>query len=415
MDKYRKATHEDLPAVLNLIEDGFSVQGDEYSNTEGKEHRLLFSHLYSRPEWSPDWLYLIERDNQIVAAAGCFPQVLNFEGVTIPVWAVSPVVTDTKYRGQRLARKCLENMLADLRKAGIPAVFLWGLPSYYPQLDFVPILPRYKTKINLKQFKDIPEQIQGKLRLSSFFDMEAVANIYKSYDSKLWLQPQRDLKWWQQRWTEMDIEFADIKEVPFPHKEQFLIWENSSGRIAGYLHFKVDSQQKITITESLPTSLNEAIFLLRSFISKYLKPDQTLYIQGTPEHPLNMAAYKLGGINLNPAPLAGMVKVIDWNKFFFSLAPLLEKRLTRICETDWQRSIGDAVHFIYQKQIGLKIKVEENAVLTDKKYNGLLTRLILGLYNNLDLELADLNREDQFFQIPFPQKYPFIWDANYLY
>ena len=309
MIQFRKATNKDLDQLLDLVEMGFSVQHDSFSAKEGQEHRVLFSYLYISNPTNLERVFLAEEHGVLKAAVGVIPQQLFFEGVKIPIWAISPVVTHPDYRNQGIASKCLEEVLADLREQKVPAVFLWGLPDYYPQFGFVPLLPRYKTKLTLAQLRTV-KSVPGVLRIFQPDDLNAVARLYNQGNDFFWLQPERELAWWRLRINEMDIEMGEIKEVPFSKKENFLVWENQLNEVCGYLYFDLfPKQAKIEIKEGTAIDNEVALGMLQSFCNQYLKPNWQLWVRGTPEHYLNLAAYRLGGTHLNPAPLAGMIKI----------------------------------------------------------------------------------------------------------
>lgn len=414
MINFRKATQNDLEELLNLIEVGFTWQDNGANKIIGNEHRVLFSYLFSSPSWEYEHCYLAEQSGKILAAVGVFPRVLAFEEIHIPIWAISPVVTHPDFRGQGIARDCLYHVFEDLKKVGISAVFLWGLPDYYPKLGFVPILPRYKTKINLAQIKKNEAATAGKLRECTLQDLKAVSEIYNQGNNEFWLQPLRNLEWWQERYAEIGMDQAILREVPFPKKENFLVWENSLGKLAGYLNFTTEfNQKKVIINEALTTDLSSAMLMLQSFIA-LLQPENTLFILGTPNHPLNIAAYRFGGIHLNPAPLAGMIRVNDWPNLIKTLNPLFKKRvLGWISDQELtDLFLGDQQSFNLKWQTGVGFQYD--VTNADTKQTQLLTKLLFGLYDQYDMQSIPRNIIETRTVI-FPPKYPFIWDANYLY
>ena len=430
MIRFRKSTLNDREALLDLIEEGFSFEGEQVDPAEGAEHRTLFSHLYSRPSWNPDWVQIAEDEGVIVAAAGYFPQTLSFEEVTIPVGAISPVVTLPAYRSQGLARKCLNQVMNNLAEQGVPLVFLWGLPFYYPKLGFVPVLPRYKTKILPTQSVLVPREsahgTSGQLRECRYEDLHKIAELYQQNQCRYWLQPIRNMEWWQERYHEIGSDNAFIKEVPFPKKENLLVWENTSGEITGYLNYSWEylnyifqpTNQKVVINESAAKDIHCATVMIEDFL-KLLKPHQTLYIRGTPEHTVNTALYRLGGTHINPAPLAGMFKVTDWSSFFKHLSPLLCRRVSGLQRAD--RNEGRYYWTIDDLSIELIIKnrfvntfVTKATTVPKVDHNLILTRLIFGQYHHSELDFLE-KEQAEILQVLFPPKYPFIWDANYLY
>ncbi|MCL6589706.1 MAG: GNAT family N-acetyltransferase [Firmicutes bacterium] len=451
MITYRKAESNDLDQILTLIRLGFSFQHNSTPDLQnGWEHYVLFRHLYSQPDHNLNWIYLAEQKGNLAAVVGAFPHQLSFEGNLIPVWAVSPVVSHPDYRGQGIAGKSLRWALHDLKSQGIPAVFLWGLPDYYPRFGFVPLLPRYKTKVTKKQLRQRSSKVNGYFRQIQPTDWEAVSALYNQGTLKFWLQPERTLDWWKRRTAENGLELAEIKEVPFPDIKHFLIWEKSGGKnsgksnknfekagpsaqaISGYLYFQEKQpQSKIYIDESAASDLETAMEMAITFINDYLAPEQTLYINGTPEHLLNIAAYRLGGTHINPAPLAGMIKVIDWPRFLKLFSPVLEKRLHGDLTSGCSARITNGSEgnesflfksnpyqiYLFRESTGEKIEFTLTAdrTLAGNKHDaGPLVKLFFGLYETEDL-IALNQSPSQLLNILFPKKYPFIWDKNYLY
>lgn len=419
MISYRKADWSDLEALLNLIEEGFSWQGTTYNPEEGKNHRILFSYLYSQKHWDPKWLYLAEEKGVYMATVGVFPQMFSFEEIDIPIWAISPVVTLPRFRGKGIAAECLNRAFTDLKSKGISANFLWGLPDYYPKLGFVPILPRYKTRLDPKGLIKKLSKITGSFRPFKIEDIEPVAALYNLDSQDLWMKPRRNLSWWRERFSEMNIEFAEIKEVPFPKKENFQVWENTQGGISGYLYFIEELEKKrMIITEATAENYQAALEMAQTFTKDFLKSEQTLLIRGTPAHPLNAAAYRLGGTHLNPAPLAGMIKVLDWPKFLSDLIPLFASRLRSINfspkEGEYCLNIdGVSLEINLKDDVQLDLNVRLNNPAGDQNIER-LTRLVFGIYNPFDLQDFSI-KEKKIVKILFPLRSPFIWDANYLY
>lgn len=426
MFNYRQATDNDLEKLLSLIGAGFSVQSDSHNSRssarieEGQEHRVLFSYLYSVDRSSLGRVHLAEDGGELIAAVGFFPQHLFFENIKIPVWAISPVVTHPDYRGLGAAGNCLTIALENLKQQGIPAVFLWGLPKYYPRFGFVPLLPRYKTKLSKEQVKDVVVEgssIKGRgLRNATIADVTLISDLYNQGNSKYWLQPERSLSWWRVRLAEMGIEAAEMKEVPFPKARNLLVWENGPGNLAGYFYYEsIPGPKRLVISEGTAIDPESALAMIQSFANEYLNPDWTLYIRGTPEHLLNATLYRLGGTHLNPAPLAGMIKIINWSGFFDCLKPFINNRLKNwntpfelpdLTTSDtiirWRWDPNTGIQFEFDKPGQPEIPFINEAGLT---------RLLFGFYDPMDEFLW----QNSLLQMLFPRKYPFIWDANYLY
>jgi predicted N-acetyltransferase YhbS len=414
--RYRQATKDDIEPLLDLIERGFSVESDSVVDREkGREHRVLFSYLYTRRDWDPAWVYLAEVSGRLGAVVGFFPHRLFFDGIAVPVWAVSPVVTDADFRGKGYAGTCLLRGLSEIKNQGIPAVFLWGLPRYYPRFGFVPVLPRYKTKI-------LPGKViekvafHGSFRFARYEDLPGIAALYNRGNADGWLQPERDMDWWRERFSEIDIKDALLKEVPFPKKENFLVWENNNGEIKGYLNF-LESDQKVVINESAAAESEDAIEMVALFASK-LASEKTLYIRGTPQHKLNAAAYRLGGAHLNPAPLAGMVKILDWPGFLSFLLPRFNERTRSLANIKDGDCLGleylnQELHWVWRNSIGWEMKDDEG-ILNSSEFERFFTKMILGFYDTFDLSRIR-TRDISIINSIFPKKYPFIWDNNYLY
>jgi GNAT superfamily N-acetyltransferase len=414
MIRCRWAGQADRAELLDLITDGFAVGPDGGTDeTRGREHRILFSYLYSRPAWRPDWVMVGEVKRRLAAAVGFFPQQLHCGAATLPVWAVSPVVVHPDRQRKGYGGDCLRQALAMLRAQGIPAVFLWGIPAFYPKFGFVPLLPRYKTKLARDRFRKPAHLSPGRLRCLQTADLVTLAALYHRGNGRLWLQPQRTGQWWAERMAEMDMELAELKEAPFPKQANFRVWENCNGEPAGYLYYSDPAGlNPLTITEAAALNPEEAAAMLAAFMEQCVATGTTIVIRGTPEHYLNLVAYRCGGTHLNPAPLAGMVKVLDWPEFGARFNPVVANGLS-----DWGRRVtlpfqdGEAVWELTVTAAGLTISAAPAA--TPLLTGAQLTRLFFGLADAVDWEA--LPQAAQALRKLFPSRYPFIWDANYLY
>lgn len=416
MIRYRKAEWPDVEPVIDLIEKGFAQKKDSVNYQEGKAHRVLFSYLYAQENWKPEWIYLAEEDHQIVAVAGVFPQELYFENIYLPVWSISPVVTDPQNRNRGAAGGCLKAIFEDLKMQGVYAVFLWGIPSYYPRFGFVPILPRYKTKITPFQLGRNSIANAGRFRDVDRGDAQKLQELYIFNESMGWLQPRRDVGWWEKRLLELDIDQAILKEVPFPKKENFKIWENSSGKVSGYLNLEpVPEKKQLYVTEGSAIDLTTARAMLSATIEK-LDPEFTLIIRGTPQHYLNSAAYFCGGTHINPAPLAGMVKVLDWGNFLNKLKPVFVERVKKYGgDSRFVVKYGNGRDYLIFTGTSGDIDIAKSDREFELEFNERLTRLVFGIYNDEDLQYLSGDAREPYLSSLFPPKYPFIWDANYLY
>lgn len=426
MINYRRATDNDFEKLLNLIEAGFSVQSESKNSPvnmrieEGREHRILFSYLYSKDPFSLGRVHLAEEQGELIAAVGFFPQRLFFGTIKIPVWAISPVVSHPAHRGRGVAGSCLVNALENLKQQGVPAVFLWGLPYYYPRFGFVPLLPRYKTKFVKKQSSDTRKNdkfiMDGGFRNATIADIEMISDLYNQGNHRYWLQPERSLEWWRFRFAEMDIEAAAVKEVPFPRKNNFLVWEINPGELGGYLYYEIISGQKrLVIPEGAASDPKSAMAMMYCFIRDYLDQEWTLLIRGTPEHLLNAALYRMGGVHINPAPLAGMLKIIDWELILNVLKPLLNERLKNWnapCQLPDMVTSENIIRWQWNPDAGIIIKIDRSGHRPGRFVDETrLTRLLFAGFDELD----QLYRQKPLMQTVFPVKYPYIWDTNYLY
>ncbi len=430
MVRYRKAEFNDRDELLDLIARGFAVDSQgRVDLREGEDHRILFTYLYALPDWDPNRVFVAEEAGRLLAAVGFFPQVLSFANRDIPVWAISPVVTAPNQRGRGLAGHCLNFGMAEVRKRGITAVFLWGIPDFYPKFGFVPLLPRYRTRLTLKPGQQFSHGAQatepGSLRPIVPGDASRIRDLYSAGNSHYWLQPVRTADWWRDRLAELDIESGVLREVPYPERRQFLVWEKPGGIVEGYLYFKEEVERaRIVITEAVAASYATAAAMLRQFVAEFVAETDlasqitNVVILGTPQHFLNSAAYRMGGTHLDPAPRFGMVKVLDWELFLAALQPLFQERLQRAAPDLAQEAI------IRLKLDGTVLKVEKDGAghsglrFASKPPESpealqLLTRLVFGFYDPSDLSQIEL--ADELRQRLFPFQYPFIWDANYLY
>jgi len=401
---YRQARMNEIEALLELIEVGFAHTKAEPDQNLGREHRLLFDYLYQQPEWQPKQVVVAEQGGELLAAVGFFPQCLELDGIYLKAGAISPVVTAPEARGQGLARNCLLTVEADLRQQGFPLAFLWGLPDYYPRLGYVPLLPRYKTKLFRAEGISFALSKNVTLREVRDEDRLQVAALYQA-DPVRWLKPLRNQAWWEARFAEFDQPYALEREYPFMQRKNFLVGEKQ-GKVIGYLYLlREPNFKRVMVMESAGVDLESALDLVKRLLVEQIPPTWTVYFRGTSEHLLNHAAELLGGIHLKPAPLAGMIKVLDWQQFLEKVWYLLQRRVT----SEWSMNLGEEFFEIYAETGRLVLKV----FFTNELSKQALTRLIFGLYDESDLEILNLNPVDALWL--FSKREPFIWDQNYLY
>ncbi len=404
MVNYRQIEEYEMERLLDLIEVGFAYTKREPDWNYGRLHRIIFDYLYQEAKWQPNQVRVAEEAGELLAAVGFFPQALELEGIIVKAGAISPVVTAPTARGGGLARHCISAVEAELCRQEFPLAFLWGLPEYYPRLGYVPLLPRYKTKLNVIGELDFTLSQNVTLREVRNEDCAPIAALYAT-DPVRWLKPVRNLAWWQARFMELDQPYGWEREYPFIKREHFLVGE-VAGAVVGYCYLKFEENLKrVTVLEGTAINLEAAFNLVKLLLKERLPTDWELDLRGTPEHFLNMAAAHLGGIHLAPAPRAGMIKILNWQQFLKRILPLLQRRVT----VDWLLMITEKLFEIHDYTGRLVLRV----LLDDTLCESALTRVIFGLYDATDLSLLQLEWDDA--MVLFPKRAPFIWDQNYIY
>jgi hypothetical protein len=126
----------------------------------------------------------------------------------------------------------------------------------------------------------------------------------------------------------------------------------------------------------------------------------------------------LGGAHLNPAPLAGMVKILDWPGFLSFLLPRFNERTRSLANIKDGDCLGleylnQELHGVWRNSIGWEMKDDEG-ILNSSEFERFFTKMILGFYDTFDLSRIR-TRDISIINSIFPKKYPFIWDNNYLY
>lgn len=413
---YRQATEDDFPQILELIEIGFTQRRSGIDLQFGHEHYILFSYLYQKTTNSPSQISVAEFEGKIVAAVGIIPQRLSFKGEYIEVGAVSPVVSHPDYQGRHFAAECLKCAEHHWKQQGISMFFLWGVPQYYPKYGYIPLLARYKTKLAAERATIEDVEIHGRWREFQIEDAERLQELYVSRAAELWLQPQRDVEWWlrlPRGWDETD---PINTEVPFTKKENLRIWENANAEIIGYLAFNsIDEKvDKKYINEGAAVDETTAMEMIAA-LRREIESEKTLYINGTPNHFLNKAAYQLGGVHLSPPPLAGMLKIIDWQFFLEKQKTLWSRNLSDINEY-WELDLtqGEAKFTLISDERGLTVQLSGGSKDEQDILKCLLTKIIFGTATAEEKQMFGGSGK-KYLERLFPKRYPFIWDVNYLY
>ena len=98
---------------------------------------LLLDTLRSSWGWSDDLAFVAERADEVVALVLFTPSFVDAADRVVPVLVLSPLGVRRHLQGQGIGDALVRYALGELeRTRPEPAVFLEGIPSYYPRFGF---------------------------------------------------------------------------------------------------------------------------------------------------------------------------------------------------------------------------------------------------------------------------------------
>src|SRR4051812_37611086 len=126
--RVRRATAADVDAILDLL-------------TEYDVPREYFVPWYrADPTYRPEQSWLVEQAGRLVAHLRVYDRRVRAGGVVLRIAGVGNVITAPAYRGQGLAGRLLDAMLAAAHTEGYAYSLLWThLPSLYARHGWAPL------------------------------------------------------------------------------------------------------------------------------------------------------------------------------------------------------------------------------------------------------------------------------------
>ena len=123
----RRMRPDEWPAARAACSDAFDDPGIP----------LLLDTLHSSWGWSDDLAFVAVRADQVVALVVFTPCFVDALDRVVPVLVLSPLGVRSDLQGQGIGDALVGHALGELeRTRPEPAVFLEGIPSYYPRFGF---------------------------------------------------------------------------------------------------------------------------------------------------------------------------------------------------------------------------------------------------------------------------------------
>jgi len=351
-----------------------------------------------------------------IISSMCFiQQNWMFEGILLNVGQVELVGTDEAYRGRGLIRTHFAWLSDRLKEHNCIISCVQGTPTLYQKLGYHFAVP-LKGGIRL-QVEQIPEpqpEPELMIRSCNADDLVELVTSYNNTIQNLGIHSVRDLALWRYQ-EEQDIESEHAYET-------FVLVR--SGKHEGYVRIARHNKSKaITVRELVIKSypdLQAALAFIRDLA--LIRECTAVVLQLPASHPaINVASY-YGGQSI--PSFAWQVHIPDWVKFFGTIKPVLNRRLSASLLKEYSGELGILLSEM-QCIIRFEIVGGEISVISQEEGSDqwkmkltvpLLVALAMGYRARKELESCHLEMQTRdeakyAIDILFPQTDAFVYES----
>ncbi len=171
--KIRKATQQDMPQVIDVINTTFGQVRDYDFDIRDVQPKV-----YSSSQDYSDIHTIVEEDNKIISVAGCYKNCVNVSGKQYPFSILGSVATLPEYQGKGYFKKLISTVIENSQQQGDVFMMLTGLRHRYNYFGFEKCGFRYYFDIDIN-FCKYQDSLQG-LTLVEYTkqDLDSIYNIF---------------------------------------------------------------------------------------------------------------------------------------------------------------------------------------------------------------------------------------------
>jgi predicted acetyltransferase len=323
--------------------------------------------------------FTLKYKDKMVASLNLIPQTWTIEGIELKVAEMGCVATLPDHRHRGLQRILNEEFDKVLYEEKYDLAVLAGIPYFYRQFGFEYSLPLdFETKISLK---DIPSYSQEyEIRTFREEDIPKASKLLATHQDEYYVHSVRSKEIW-----EMQQETGSYGGESFQGYSVF-----SEGQLAVYFRISENQKESTLFVKELSITDDSLSISILAFLKTHAETNglKTLVTKISHSHPFNSLLTGLGA-EMNK-PYAWQIKIVDYERIFQKMQPLLNARLA----DSKYRDHSETLNFNFRR-FNLQVIVENGKITSIRKTGDCEDRTIgLNPYVFPQILLGYRNREE---------------------
>ncbi|MBD3195527.1 MAG: GNAT family N-acetyltransferase [Candidatus Lokiarchaeota archaeon] len=309
-----KIADDNKDEIDGIIELNVDVHGEDLA---GLMRRLFEAHPNKHEQM---WIYIKDTTtDKIISSGFLFPEIWDFETITMPVCEMGFVATDENYRGKGLFSQINNLYEKIMNENNYLLSVIRGVPFFYRRYNYEFAIPLdYGYSIPPQ---NIPKSVTDNviIRKATKEDVDLLEELYNSWTDNYSITQSFSRKPFMFKY--LNDEYNEF------HFRTYIIEYNNKSRAFFSLgeYFGVENVIMHTSKMSYSQAINMLNFIKKKIKVADSKQNESLLILTSPHSDLSRLLLSLGAQLENS--WRWQIKIADLKGFFERIKPLLEKRI----------------------------------------------------------------------------------------